>query len=286
VWHLEKIPKTLHVYWGNDSISFLRYLTVLSFAKCNPDWKVKLYYPKLKHENKRTWASCEHSHKFAGENYIDRLFGLDIDKIEISFTELGIREDMAEPFKADSLRWMLLSSEGGLWSDFDIIYFKPMEDFYLNNAENRNIDTLFCLNENGNRYHSIGFLLSSPGNEFYRFVYKESYLKLDISTYQSIGSHLLNTHFPTLLSAQDMFKHLSMANIKMAVVYTFRDNIDQIYNSNVLSRIPKLAIGIHWYAGHPYSAKWENTITESNFRDYDTILSKLIRRVIEDEWLI
>jgi hypothetical protein len=43
MWHLKEIEKTLHTYWGGDSMSYLRYLTLASFRKLNPDWKIFLY---------------------------------------------------------------------------------------------------------------------------------------------------------------------------------------------------------------------------------------------------
>ena len=63
---------------------------------------------------------------------MERLLAMEIEKIEVDLNELGVDNRMPESFKADFLRWRLLATAGGLWSDFDIIYFKPMESLYLN----------------------------------------------------------------------------------------------------------------------------------------------------------
>ena len=64
MWHLDKIPKILHVYWGGSSLPKLRYLTIESFAKYNPDWEVRVYVPATPVEG-HSWSTFEQ--KYDGE---------------------------------------------------------------------------------------------------------------------------------------------------------------------------------------------------------------------------
>jgi hypothetical protein len=284
MWSLKKIPQTAHFYWGNDSISFLRYLTVLSFKKLNPDWQIKLYYPKIKYEGENTWETMEHCRKFIGQNYMDKLFELNIDRIEVDFSELGLDSHIPEALKSDLWRWKILSEEGGLWSDFDIIYFKTMESLYFNNVSNNEMNTGVCIEENKEGpNHSIGFLLSSSGNDFYKFIRDESESHLDLKDYQSIGAIMFNKYFPTIMSIEQKFPHLNPINIKMDVVYPVHRHciyIPSLCPDIDLSGFAESTIGLHWYAGYPYGVEWENLITESNYRDYEHILCKIIGKVL------
>ena len=282
-WYLGKIPKVAHFYWGNETISFLRYLTIYSFKKLNPDWKVKLYYPKVRYKGIRTWKTPEHAITFSGKNYFDKLSDIDIEPVKIDFSALGFNHNVPEPFKADFLRWQLLSSAGGLWSDFDIIYFRPMEYLYFNNGENSNVDTLLCIDEKrcDSYKHSIGFLMSSPGNELFKFIRQKSYSNLDLEKYQSIGSIILNTHFPALSAITKEFKTLKVHNLRSHTVYPMRDgDIEAIYNSSDMSLLRPDTIGLHWYGGYSLAGYWENVITERNFRLFDTVITKIIGEVI------
>ena len=45
MWLPTKIPQTCYFYWGNTSLSFLNYLSLVSFKEHNPDWKVVLVRP-------------------------------------------------------------------------------------------------------------------------------------------------------------------------------------------------------------------------------------------------
>lgn len=282
MWHLRNIPQVAHFYWGNDTLSFLRYMTIYSFRILNPDWKIKLHYPRIKYCGGKTWPSEVCYCNFIGENYLDYLLNMDIEKNEVDFHELGFGYDIPENFKCDFLKWRTLSTEGGLFSDIDIIYFKPMKSLYFNDESNQNIDTMVCINEeNDPPFNSVGFLMSCPNNDYYRFLHEKSYSYLNIAEYQSVGPELPNTYFRSTQSIRNLFAHLNLYNIKMELVYPLRDtHLASIYQNNDLSGIKDFTIGLHWYAGHPNSAGWENTVTVNNFRTYDNVLSKLISKTI------
>ncbi len=276
MWHLKAIPRVAYFYWGNDSLSFLRYLTVFSFKKQNPDWEIKLYRPKIKFQGRKTWKTMECYARFIGKNYLDRLLNMDIDVVEVDFCNLGFNNNVPETFKADFLRWILLSTRGGLWSDFDIIYFKPMKSLYFNNDTNKQINTVVCRNI----YHRIGFLLSSPQNDFYKFVAQQAKRKFNPTEYQSIGSRILNINFPGIGIIENLFPHLNIFNLETDVVYPLNENtIPTVFKVNC-SIIKEKSIGIHWYGGHLESEKWENCLTENNFRNYDNFLCQLIIKVM------
>ncbi|MEW5784276.1 MAG: glycosyltransferase family 2 protein [Bacillota bacterium] len=286
-WHLRRIPRVVHFYWGNDTISFLRYLSVFSFRLYNPDWIIKLYYPKTKFRGAKTWATRERYGKFKGKNYIDKLFGLDVEKIEVDFGEIGFASDVPENYKADFLRWRILSFEGGLWSDIDIIYFKPVADLYFNQEVNKDTELCVCINEYQN--NSVGFLLAAPGNGLCKFVHAQSFTRLNLQDYQSMGPLILDAYFPTVASIKEKFPALNVFNFKMAVVYPVHDDpprnwwASSIFQGSDLSRITDDTIGLHWYAGHPDADEWEDKLTENNFHKFDNVLVKVIGEVMREE---
>ncbi|MGE5581481.1 MAG: hypothetical protein ACM3X9_02995 [Bacillota bacterium] len=282
MWHLARIPKVAHFYWGNDTISFLRYLSVYSFKKYNPDWHIRLYYPKIRYRGEKTWSSQEQTGKFSGPNYLERLFAMSIEKVEVDFSHHGMDNYMPETFKADFLRWYLLANVGGLWSDIDIIYFRPLDDFYLNNQTDRDLDTLICFHSDDTGvYHSIGFLLSSPNNPYYRFINSQSYGMLDKGNYQSIGSGILNHYFPEITLIQQRFPGLNLGNIGAEVVYPLNYTmVPYIFHTPYTFYLTEKSIGLHWFAGHPEAVIFENLIDENTHVGYNNIISQLVRQVI------
>lgn len=271
------MPQQIHFYWGGDTISYLRYMAVSSFRQLNPDWKIKLHFPKVRYRGPRTWYTQEHPGYFCGQDYSDQLWSLDVEKIQVDFDRMGFANNVPETFKADFLRWGLLAQDGGLWSDMDILYFRPMEKVYFNRVSLKNCDTFVCIKENGYNYHSIGFLLSSPENEFFGSIHQKSLTRFQPQSYQSIGSLLLNADFPTISAINAEFAGVFPHNMKMETVYPLHEpNIGCIFESPDTHLFGNETIGIHWYAGHPVSGQWENILTEDNFSQYDNIICKIL----------
>ncbi|HYH03953.1 MAG TPA: hypothetical protein VEC37_12680 [Bacillota bacterium] len=280
MWNLHKIPKIAHFYWGNDSISYLRFLSIYSFKKFNPDWEIRLYFPVVKYRGVKTWGTPEHSGQFSGLDYMPELLNLPIEKIAVDFTDYGLDNNVPESFKADFLRWHLLATVGGLWSDFDIIYFRPMDHLGLNKAHYKFLDTIVCLREiPGEVYHSIGFLLGAPENRYYQFIFKQIASFINLGNYQSIGSSIPNTYFPSITSIRERFPDLHLANLPMDVVYPIDYTmVPYLFHTGYLHYLSEACIGLHWFAGHPEAGVFENLLNEHTIINYDNIISLVIRK--------
>jgi len=275
-WHLEKIPKIAHFYWGESTLPYLRYLTIESFIKYNPDWTVILYYPKYR-QQLHTWSTYEHNYEINfTEDYYEELKQLPIQFVEIDFDSINIDNNLSEVHKSDYLRWNLLSTIGGLWSDMDIIYIDSMNHLSLNIENNKNMDTLICYD--GRFKHSIGFLLSSKNNEYYKIIWNRcktwEYNKLN---YQTVGVDLLNSIMKTPESLQIRFPNLKIGNIPTVSVYPYNCSILKvIYESINMSYITNETIGFHWYAGYPRAGEPINKITHKNYTELNNVITKII----------
>lgn len=282
MWYLTNIPKIAHFYWGNDTISYLRYLTVYSFKKFNPDWEVRLYQPVIKYQGGKTWGSPEHSAKYNGLNYLANLLNLDVKKVEVDFTNYGMSNQMPESFKADFLRWYLLATVGGLWSDMDIIYYRPISELYLNHPSNQPLNTLVCMQENTfDNYHAIGFLLGSAANPYYKFINSKTYSMLNLGDYQSIGSKIPNYYFGTLPRIRERFPYLAVGNLSLDVVYPINYTmVPYIFNTPYIHYLKEITMGLHWFAGHPEALIFENLINHDSHLGYNNVVAQVVRMVI------
>lgn len=231
---------------------YMRYLTAKSFIEMNPDWDVLLWTPMMR-SHKRAWTTGENGYSINCTDYYPRLLELGISVFEVDFEGFGFSNDMAEVHKSDYLRLYLLSTMGGLWSDMDIIYFKPMTAFVLNTSKYKSKDAWVCINKHSEYIHSGGFLMSAPGSPYYTRLEELSHTCYRDTDYQSIGVTMFNRCFPTI----DKIREISDAmNIGMDVVYAH--NANQIRDIMELNRplFTENSIGIHWYAGHPLWGKF------------------------------
>jgi mannosyltransferase OCH1-like enzyme len=161
MWHLTKIPKIAHFYWGGGALSYLRFLSVASFKKQNPDWQVQVHVPSVDSVAPADWNNN------ISQDFRTQLVELDVDVVAHDFDSYGLTNQAHEVHKSDFLRWRLLATQGGLWSDIDILYIRSMNNLAENLAENSTVDTALCPLMPPNK-HTVGFILGSANNAFYK----------------------------------------------------------------------------------------------------------------------
>jgi hypothetical protein len=283
MWHLTNIPKIVHFYWGNEKLSYLRYMSVYSFRKLNPDWKIKIHVPEALSMIAPTWGSDEQKNAGIEKDYWTKLNDLNVEIVKIPPFD-NFDNNAHEVHKSDYYRWTLLCGEGGVWSDIDIIYINPMNNMLENVPQEKNIDTGFSRYAENGKY-AISFMLASAGNTFFKKIHELSNIHYDANRYQSIGSELINNnwHRPGKLRKQNLNCFLLMNEkcvypISPNNIPRFFDPLDDelkaiLADSNVL--------GLHWFAGYPKSQQFESAVDESNVEQFDNILSAAIKQTTE-----
>lgn len=254
------INKILHTYWGAEKLSYLRYLTIISFMKYNPDWEVRLYTPIKLFKGNNTWATGEQIGKYIGKDYMNEL---PIKPIKVDMESIGMSNDIPEVHKSDILRYFLLLSYGGVWSDMDIIYTKPL-------IISSDIEHIVCKHPT-QHYFSIGLIGSIKGSKMFKALLDKAYITATDTDYQVYGNQIWNG-----------LKIIPKTwNIPMNLVYYLDSTMTpKIFEDNV--KLPKESIGLHWYAGSPISSKWENRLTPDNYMDYDNTICNTIKQVMDN----
>jgi hypothetical protein len=223
-----------------------------------------------------TWGSGELTYEVSCDNYFDELKKLPITMTEVDFDDYGFDNNMSEVHKSDFLRLHLMATYGGVWSDMDIFYFKPITNLAVNNIQNKDKETFVCYCY---YKHSIGFFMGTPGNAFYKTMrshsIKESkeYYPMG-SPFQHMASDLWNKHFHILETIDNISP---VANIDMDAVYSIdASDIPAIYDGSP-PRFTSKSIGIHWYAGHPLSGKFLQETNGGLTNLPDNVLGNLLK---------
>lgn len=264
-WNLKDIPKIANFYWGGKNFPFLRYVSLMSFKKQNPNWTVNLYTPKII-SDEMPWNKKQFEQKYEEKfNYFNKI--KDVNIIEFDFKEIGISNNINEIHKSDFIRYYLLKENGGIWSDMDIFYFKPINYLFENNKDNIDKNTFLYFGTENNEIggHAIGFLMSSKGNVYFENIFnlaKENYKKQD---YQSIGADLLNKQFDSNYLNKNC-KNITL--MKKSGVYAI-DHMKKefIYEKTNNSFFDSNSIGIHWYGGSESVEYLMLNINHLNYKD-------------------
>lgn len=257
----QNIPQTLHLYWGKDKpLSWLRWLTVKSFAMLNPKWKVIVWYPETPGRLPE-WSTQEHSHySWTGPDWFARLAEAG-PNVEVRPADLTGFDHLAEVHRSDLLRWRLLYEQGGFWSDIDIVYFRPMEAAGLE----MDADALLCWGETEDLRHwqAIGFLAGKPGNGLFREMYG---LGLTIAKVPHLGYQVLGSDLLLKFAIPGEFKSCGsrIAQIPQRVVYPFRSVASQktaLWKSWAALDVRNITVGVHWFAAQRESCIKEGAWT-------------------------
>jgi hypothetical protein len=262
--NLQMIPKVCYMYWDGNPLSFLNYLTIITFKKHNPDWKIKLYMPIIKTEAK-TWKSNANKDKYIGIDYLDKVRGIpEVEIVKINFNNIGLDNNISEIIKSDYLRHYLLGNFGGMWSDMDIVYIKPITEM-LTNTKNifgdfNIIDTVVdyrTLSEYRIDF-SVGLLMSSPDNPFYLNLIDECKRHYDPTDYQTFGSCLVMKLYNNVEAIKAKYPHLNILNMHHDTYLPIKwSEMSNIF-TNIVPKITDRTIGIHWFNGSPISKKFQN----------------------------
>lgn len=286
----KNIPKKMHFYWEGEEFSYLHYLSVKSFVEHNPDWECII------HTNKETvesfdipWNTGEQSTKYTGKNYFSKLQNLKISLREVDFPTLGIPSDVHPVFKSDLLRWHLLGTEGGGWSDSDIIYTKPLAA--LESQLNIDMDCCVCIanipTSMGSwtvdiKHHIIGFYLASENNKFFADIAAKSQLVSTLD-YQMFGNRMLEHYYPTMESIRETFPDMVIENLNREALYSYLWFETKLLFSELSDKHnQEHIIGVHWYNGANDARDFINTFDEKYLENYPpTTITSLLNQGAE-----
>lgn len=257
--------KTISFYWGGGPLSYLQYLSVVSFRTHNPGWKIHLYMPKTSELILPTWETNEQSERYTGEDYLERAKALCDVKI-IDFSEYGI-ENMHEVQKSDFIRWQILYQNGGVWSDMDILYIKPLT-----------LDGFDTAMSYDGHHHLIGFFITKPQQKIFADIFNEAQSQVNSrgGGYQFLGSRMLKKMFADFHVIRQSYPESKIINVD--VVYPYSSDAPDIQEMFFGSddRTAEETIGIHWYNGSPIAKKYQNN---PKFMDNQSVISKYIKEL-------
>jgi len=282
------IPKRIFFFWGNKTLSWMRYLTLKSFRLLNPDWQMILYTSKCTKDTK-TWNDdvAQDFHTYKGRDYLPQVEELGV---EIHEWHLQDYENITASHLSNFLKWHKLSAHGGVYSDMDILWAQPMDKLY---DEFRDFDVAICVT----RYLSIGLLGSSIGNRMFTAFFNNAKVNYDPTRYQCVG---VENIYDLLYNAEafnkdgkvdwnfirmqnimqdlrDMFPELKIFNIPFGCVYPFTcTNTEGIFKAK--HDLPNHVVGLHWYAGAPLAQQWNSILDEQSVLEHDNTFTRIASR--------
>jgi mannosyltransferase OCH1-like enzyme len=263
------IPKIAFSFWEGNQFTYLHYLTIASFSKYNPDFKIIIYTTNTINNVLVLWNTGEQSKRYENLYDINKL--KDIPNVSFHYIdinhELQYSGVLSNVWKSDIIRIMKLYDHGGIYIDFDTLFIKKIDERLLNIDKDIAFNTYYGIINNA-------FIVSKPRNNTIKYILDNISNKLkagDVSlTYMQFG--------PTLIT--QLIKNTSYeSNIyyipnEMTCPYLC-DQMNLLFNSNV-DLIKEDTFCIHWYNGDTHSRNYCSTFDVNNIKKDDCIFNKLL----------
>ena len=257
---MTNIPKKLHTYWNGSSMSELQTFTLSSFHKYNPDWEINVYVPK---QDAR--SSQKYIPDYTGKDYFPSVKAMDYVNIKtIDLDDYGINPELHDILRSDIFRYYKLYDEGGVWSDFDVVWLKPMSHFknieYHGNVAYDDIRTVVSMSHGSHGAHSIGIMIHCKNDPYMASVIELTKKVEPPYKHEVFGAKMIQRKYYNL---ETMSEFPGAVGVKLETYYPYtlwphRMNIHALYYSNNLGFINNNVMCVHWYNGHPYSKDYVN----------------------------
>jgi hypothetical protein len=277
------LPKSIYFYWGNETMSFLRYMTFKSFRFYHPNWKMTLIKRRDKLTNRRSpsWAQYQDFTKKFKSDYSNKLGDLDIniEWLEDSYPEIAGIKNITDVHTSDILAWYILANKGGIVSDTDIVYVKKIDyekykdvDFGMVSFEGQPMPT----------YMPVSFMLGQP-NVIWDKIYKTSRVTVNKNVYESAGTPALRKattgHITQIVKD---YPTLNVRRLPSKIVFPFSEDFngskykDLNFEKDKFDTFSEDTIGIHWYAGRNGVQMYNSRYNIDTYANYKSTVSRAI----------
>lgn len=259
---MKQIPKTLHLYWDLSPMSFLQALTTVSFRRYNPDWEINCYVPKQQYI-----GNAKYIPDYKGKDFFHLAISVPgVNVIEISLDDYGIDLKHHDILRSDILRYHKLYECGGVWSDFDVIWLKPVEYFsqtdYFGKALPEDISAVVSFISGIDVGHSIGVLMHKQYDPYIGSVIELTKQVKPPFKHETFGAVMLNTAYPTLDVVRSKFPNTVGARFETYYPYCIHPpnkTIQDLYTKvHMVPLEDKNVMCLHWYNGHVLSKNYIN----------------------------
>jgi hypothetical protein len=263
------IPKIAFTFWEGNQFTYLHALTIKTFQKHNPDFRIIIYISYKKDENVVMWSSSEQKKKYNNLYDINLLKNIpNVEFIEVDLNKiLSYDGVLSSVWKSDIIRLLKLYEHGGMYIDFDILFIKKVPESLFN------IDKIMF-----NTYENIinnAVIIANKRNNILKILIYEI-LKIITSnnikdSYMQFGPVLITR---IVYNNKNLEKDVYYIPNDMTCPYLWNE-MDKLFLTNI-DQITKDTFCIHWYNGSLPSRNYCSNFDIKKINKNNNIFEKIL----------
>jgi glycosyltransferase involved in cell wall biosynthesis len=280
------LPKICHLYWDKSPMSWLQVQTVVTFHKQNPDWEIRVYVPIQPY----VVPDNRYVPDYTGVDYWNNVLELPyVQIIPIDVTDYGIDPMIHNILQSDLFRYHILYEFGGVWSDFDVLWIKPIGQLYLfptlGKVSVLKMGVSICRYKFITGHNNISVIIAQPKHELFSFLLGKCQEILDINKdrnlleHQVFGTNLWDRLWPTFQDTSNQFMDAVAFQYKTFFPYSIFE-MPKLYMGHDLTPIADDCLGIHWFNGHALSKKFVTDKIVNKKCSMSSIITLIKRKVL------
>lgn len=251
---MRSIPKIAHLVWfGDQSMPMINVFTIISFHRLNPDWKIKVYTSK---QGNKDFGTLEWIPPYIGDDCFPLIRAMEfVQIIEVDLKDFDCPVQAHVIAMTDVFRQQVLFKYGGIYSDFDVIWLRPMDYFTqldcLGDPKDFQCSISFYNLTDG--HHNVSNIVAEKGNKFMEFTLSKCAEVEAPYSHQAFGTDMFNRLFPKQKNIEQQFERMLYLRYETFFPYGIYNLIDLFQRDDITPAYADNVMAVHWFGGHPYA---------------------------------
>lgn len=261
------IPHTANFYWNRETpLSYLRYLTLVTFRHHHPGWKMILWTSASNTAARWSGPERQDFNGTGADDYMGEVATLGVKLMTLP----GKYDGMAPNYVSDIARWKTIDG-GGWFFDLDQVIVRPFDDLchadFVTGAGYPGV--IYC-----------GVLGASPSSRVPHIMIDAVAARITsgVTKYCQAGNWLLSS----VIRSPEFHRDTEAENHDITpsqFFYPVADSseVSAIYDGRITLPASADNYALHWFGGHPDSQRFNAAYTGAMALTSEDTISRYIR---------
>ena len=271
---MRNIPHVAYFFWNRLPMSLMQTFGIRTFHRHNPDWKIVIGLVK---QLPQEMGENRYVREYRGKDYFNEIASLGYVTVEdVDIMAYGLPRDAPSIIGTDIYRTNVLYERGGVYSDHDVVWLKPMSEIVnVDHIGNINdFEATVCYYKYTHAHNNLSIMISEKGSPYMKSLIDHQLRVRPPYSDQCYSAELLNRVYPTWEAVVSKYPRMTALKYETFYPYDTYDLSPLFIGKDLTAIDNKNVMCVHWFAGNPLSQAYSTT---EDF-NRDCAMTELLKR--------